>query len=164
MKATRFWRPLAALAVMGMFIPAHAVTNPPIRMTQGIEYMCGGRSPAEAAFMEMVSPRWAATLEFAVNRAKPGRFPGDVKVIVRERYSGQTVMEATTGAPFMLARLAPGAYDIEATLAGLTLEEPLTVFNGFGAKAVFVWPSNIDFAAAMGLPTSEQQASARIGD
>jgi predicted dinucleotide-utilizing enzyme len=87
-----------------------------------------------------------------------------VQVTVREHYTGKTVMQASTDAPYMLARLDPGSYDVEATLAGLTLQEPLIVFNGMSSKAAFVWPSNIDFAAAMGLPAAEQQASARIGD
>jgi hypothetical protein len=165
MKAIGAWGPAAAgLVVCGLFASAHALTNPPIRVAEGIEYMCGGRSPAEAAFMETVSPRWAASLHFAVSRAPGGQFPGDVQVRVREHYSGSLVMEASTDAPYMLARLDPGNYDVEATLAGLTLKEPLNVFSGLSSSAAFVWPSNIDFAAAMGLPTAEQQASARVGD
>ncbi|MGO4393574.1 hypothetical protein AB4Z46_19655 [Variovorax sp. M-6] len=161
MTPTRFWRPAAALAILGVFSSAQALTNPPIRIAQGIEYMCGGKSSAEASFMETVAPRWAATLEFAVSRGKPGQFPSDVKVVVRERYSGRLVMETATGAPIMLARLDPGAYEVEATLAGITLQQPLTVFNGLSSKAVFVWPSNVDFAAALGFPRPEQQASVR---
>lgn len=161
MTPIRFWRPAAALAILGAFTSAQALANPPIRVAQGIEYMCGGKSNAEVTFMETVAPRWAATLEFAVSRGKPGQFPSDVKVVVRERYSGRLVMEAATGAPIMLARLDPGAYEVEATLAGITLQQPLTVFNGLSSKAMFVWPSNVDFAAAMGLPRPEQQASVR---
>ncbi|WP_260602549.1 hypothetical protein [Variovorax sp. MHTC-1] len=154
-----------ALAFLGAWTSAHALTtNPPIRMAQGIEYMCGGKSSAEAAFMRMVSPRWAATLEFSVNRAKPGEVPADVKVVVRERYSGRPVMEAVSGAPFMLARLDPGAYEVEATLAGITLQQQLVVFNGMASRAAFVWPSNVDFAAATGQLMPEQQAAARTSD
>ena len=161
MTPTRFWRPAAALAILGVFTSVQALTNPPIRIAQGIEYMCGGKSSAEASFMETVAPRWAATLEFAVSRGKAGQFPSDVKVVVRDRYSGRLVMEAATGAPIMLARLDPGAYQVEATLAGITLQQPLTVFHGQSSRAMFVWPSNVDFAAAMGLPRPEQQASVR---
>jgi len=161
MNAIRFWRPTVAVAwLVGSIGAAHALTNPPIQMAQGVEYMSGGQTPAEAAFMETVSPRWAATLEFGVSRAKAGKFPGDVKITVRERYTGRTVMEVATGAPILVARLAPGAYEVDATLAGITLQEPLVVFNGMNSRAAFVWPSNIDFAGALGLPTAEQQASA----
>ena len=61
MNPIRFWGPVAALAIFGA--PAHALTNPPIQTAQGIEYMCGGKSSEEAAFMLTVAPRWAATLE-----------------------------------------------------------------------------------------------------
>ena len=110
------------MLVFGAFTSAQALTNPPIKVAQGIEYMCGGRSGDEAAFMKTVSPRWAATLEFGITRSGPGvRFPSDVNVVVRERYSGREVMEASTGSPFMLARLNPGAYEVEATMGGVTL-------------------------------------------
>ena len=167
MTPTRFGWPQAAMAmamVWAACTPAQALTNPPIQMAQGIEYMCGGNDSAEAAFMRMVSPRWAATLEFSVNRAKAGQMPSDIQVVVRERYTGRPVMEAVSAAPYMLARLDPGAYEIEATLAGVTLRQPLVVFNGVGSRAAFVWPSNVDFANAGGLRRAEQQAAARTSD
>ncbi|MBU2409543.1 MAG: hypothetical protein KKC79_12970 [Gammaproteobacteria bacterium] len=161
MKDFRYWRPLAVAAMLGASWAAHA-TNPPIRMAQGVEYMCGGKTPAEAAFMRMVAPRWAATLEFGVSRDQSDAVPAEVLVRVRERYTGKPVMEATTASPYMLARLQPGAYEVQATLAGITLEQPLIVFNGVPAKAAFVWPSNIDFAAAAAGDAPQQQAAARI--
>jgi hypothetical protein len=48
MNPTRLRRPLAALvlggtaAFLGAVLPAHAFSNPPIQVAQGIEYMCGG--------------------------------------------------------------------------------------------------------------------------
>jgi len=166
MNPNRSWRPLVALVVtLGAFTTAQALTNPPIRLAQGIEYMCGGKTSEEAAFMQTVSPRWAVTLEFGISRAAAdARFPSDVRVKVRERYSGRDVMEAATGAPYMLARLEPGAYEVQATMGGVTLTQPLVVFNGVSSKALFVWPSNVDFASAMGLPRPEHQAAVNTGD
>jgi len=167
MNGVRIWRPLAAALAMAIAgTSVHALTNPPIRTAQGIEYMCGGQTNDEAAFMRTVSPRWAATLEFAINRSRTNQFPTDVKVIVRERYTGRLVMEAASDAPFMVARLDPGAYDVEATMGGVSLQQPLTVFAGMSSSASFVWPSNVDFLAAAGLPfgQSERHASAQTGD
>ena len=166
MDPNRFWRPVAAAAIFGAWMAsAQAVTNPPIQVAQGIEYMCGGRTGEEAAFMKTVSPRWAATLEFGVSRSASGaRFPSEVKVVVRERYTGREVMQASTGAPYLLARLNPGAYEIEATMAGITLIEPMVVFNGAGSKAIFTWPSNVDFGAVMGMLKPEHHASVNTGD
>ncbi|VTU17521.1 hypothetical protein H4CHR_00004 [Variovorax sp. PBS-H4] len=162
MKPNRFGWALVAMVILGAGTSAQALpSNPPIQLTQGIEYMCGGRNSAEAAFMRMVSPRWAATLEFSVNRAKPGDVPDDVTVVVRERYTGRPIMEAVAGAPFMLARLDPGAYEVDATLGGVTLRQALTVFSGVASRAVFVWPSNVDFANAGGPRMAQQQAAVR---
>ena len=142
---------------------AQAATNPPIRVADGIEYMCGGKGGEEAAFMRTVAPRWAAALEFGVLRAAAGEVPGEIQVLVRERYTGHLVMQAAVEAPVMLARLEPGAYEVEATLAGLTLRQPLVVFGGLSSKAVFTWPSNVDFAnAGNGRRLPEQTASARL--
>lgn len=150
MNSSRFSRSLAALALGGsaFFGTAQALTNPPIRMVEGVETMCGGRTKAEMAFMEMVSPRWAATLEFAVSRAPRGAFPASVRVSVRDKYNGRQVMDTTADGPLMVARLEPGTYDVEATVSGLTLTQTLTVFEGAASKAVFQWPSNFDFVAA----------------
>ncbi|MES2530773.1 MAG: hypothetical protein V4636_07040 [Pseudomonadota bacterium] len=139
---------VAGAAFMGALSSAHALTNPPIRVADGVEYMCGGASKPEMAFMDMVAPRWAAVLEFAVSRSDRGAFPAQVQVSVRDKYTGRQVMRTTADGPFMVARLDPGTYDIEATVSGLTLTQSLTVFDGSSSKTVFQWPSNFDFVAA----------------
>jgi hypothetical protein len=168
MNLMRLRQPMAALVLGGtaaffgaMTTSAHAFSNPPIQMAQGVEYMCGGTSKDEAAFMQMVSPRWAATLEFGVNdSAQKGSFPARAAVQVRERYTGRPVMEAQSQGPYMLARLDPGAYDVNVTLGGLTITQPLTVIAGAPARAVFMWPSKFDMASVLP-PAPQTQALAR---
>jgi len=169
MNPERLRRPLAALvlggtaAFLGAVLPAHAFSNPPIQMAQGIEYMCGGAGKGEAEFMEMVSPRWAATIELGVSDGKGAQqagFPAKASVQVRQRYTGEMVMDVQTQAPYMLARLNPGAYDVNVTLGGLTLTQSLVVFNGVPARAVFVWPSNFDMASVTP-PLPQTQALAQ---
>lgn len=170
MNLMRLRRPAAALVMGGtaaafflgaMASSAHAFSNPPIRMAQGVEYMCGGTSKAEAAFMQMVAPRWAASLEFGINQSsQKGQFPARAKVEVREKYSGRAVMQAQSQGPYMLARLSPGAYDVNVTLGGLTLTQTLTVIAGVPARAVFLWPSNFDMASVLP-PQPENQALAQ---
>jgi len=157
MNPKRLRRPLAALVLGGTAFlvavsPAHAFTNPPIQVAQGIEYMCGGAARDEAAFMEMVSPRWAATIELGISDGKgalkPG-FPAKAAVEIHQKYTGQTVMSVESQSPYMLARLNPGAYDVNVTLGGLTLTQTLVVIAGVPARASFVWPSNFDMASVM---------------
>lgn len=170
MNPTRFRRPLAVLvlggaaALLGAVTSAHAFSNPPIQVAQGIEYMSGGAAKDEAAFMEMVSPRWAATIEFGVSDGKgaqqPG-FPAKASIEVRQKYTGQSILNVQTQAPYMLARLNPGAYDVNVTLGGLTLTQSLVVIAGVPARASFVWPSNFDMASVTPpLPQALAQTSA----
>jgi hypothetical protein len=168
MKSMRFRRSLAVLAtcgtaaILGATLPAHAAPNPPIQTAQGVEYMCGGTNKDEAAFMQMVAPRWAATIELGINGSPAQRasFPARAKVEVRERYTGRPIMEALSQGPYMLARLDPGAYDVNVTLGGLTLTQPLVVFAGIPSKATFMWPSNFDMASVLP-PQPETQAMAQ---
>lgn len=144
-------RPLAVAmlcggALMGA-LSAHAVVNPPIRMTHGVEYMSGGIGSDEAKLMETVSPRWAATLEFAVKDGKAADFAADVRVTVRDGSGNAVLDQVTANGPFLLARLEPGRYEVEATLGGQTLKQPLTVMAGGAAKLNFLWPAGTDMAS-----------------
>ena len=169
MNPKRLRQPLAALvlggtaAFLGAVSPAHAFSTPPIQVAQGVEYMCGGAGKGEAEFMEMVSPRWAATIDFGVSDGKgagvPG-FPAKALIEVRQKYTGQVVMDVQSQGPYMLARLNPGAYDVNVTLGGLTLTQSLVVIAGMPARASFVWPSNFDMASvAPSLPQALAQTS-----
>lgn len=149
----------AALA-LGTLAGAHAAANPPIRMADGVEYMCGGADKTEAQFLQTVSPRWAATLEFALGQGARGALPSDVQVLVRDKYNGKLVMETAATGPLMLTRLEPGSYDVEATLGGITLTQQVNVFNGLPVTARFVWPSNIDVPPLAGSTMVTQDASA----
>jgi hypothetical protein len=168
MNLLRLRQPMAALVLGGtaaffgaMATSAHAFSNPPIQMAQGVEYMCGGASKAEAAFMQMVSPRWAATIEFGINdTTQKSNFPVRAAVQVREKYTGRAVMDAQSNGPYMLARLDPGAYDVNVTLGGLTITQTLTVIAGVPARAVFMWPSNFDMASVLP-PAPQTQALAQ---
>jgi hypothetical protein len=120
-------------------------TNPPIHITNGIEYMSGGGAKDEAQFMETVSPRWAATFEFAVNDASnmlAADIAPNVKLQVRDASNGNALLSAQAEGPYLLARLDPGRYTVEATLNGQTLKQEVTVRAGEASKATFVWPSS----------------------
>lgn len=154
MNRYRFWRPLTVMALgsaalCSVLMSAHALESPAIRVADGIEYMSGGKNTAELNFLQMVSPRWAVTLKFAVNQGPQDDFPADVRVSVHDKYTGRSVMETTVSGPLMLARLEAGTYEVQASVGGLTLTQSLDVFEGVSSSALFLWPSNFDFASVM---------------
>jgi hypothetical protein len=151
MRTQRIWRPAAAVAIgsASLFgaLAAHAVYNPPIHMSNGIEYMSGGVSSEEAELMENVAPRWPATFEFAVKNGKRSEFAAEVVVTVRNA-SGQAVLSRVVAdGPFMVARLDPGRYEVEATLADQTLKQEVEISVGSATRTLFVWPAGTNISA-----------------
>jgi hypothetical protein len=145
-------RPLAAVmlcgaVLLGTLSSAHATVNPPIYMTHGVEYMSGGIGSDEARLMETVSPRWPATFEFAIKDHKGADFAANVRITVRDSSGTALLDNVVSGGPFMVARLEPGDYQVEARLGSQTLKQTLHVPQGAAAKATFVWPAGTDMAS-----------------
>jgi hypothetical protein len=138
----------AALLFFAALSSAHATVNPPIRMTHGIEYMSGGIGSDEAQLMETVSPRWPATFEFAIKDHKGAEFASDVRVTVRDANGAVLFDHVASEGPFMVARLDPGTYEVEARLRGNTLKQTLQVTPGMPAKMTFLWPEGTDMASS----------------
>ncbi|MFM9923862.1 hypothetical protein VLK31_12795 [Variovorax sp. H27-G14] len=136
------------LGALSAVSSAQAAVNPPIYMSHGVEYMSGGIGSDEAQLMETVAPRWPATFEFSVKDSKGADFAANVHVTVRDAHGVALIDNVTSGGPFMVARLEPGSYEVEARLGSQVLKQPLRVPEGASAKASFVWPAGTDMASA----------------
>lgn len=138
-------RTLATLALGGALAAAlgaaHATAfNPPINMVHGIEYMSGGVDTDEAQLMETVLPRWPASFVFSVQGQAPSTLASEVEVTVRSA-SGEVLLDhVRAGGPFMVARLAPGTYQVEAVVGGKALTQEVTVRAGEDTRTEFTWP------------------------
>lgn len=138
-----------SLAALTFGAAQAAAPLPPEQHRNGIEYLSGGIGQDEARAIEAAASQWPLTLEFAVKDEPHADFAADVKVHMRDA-KGRGVLETTAGGPFLLARLPPGRYGIEATFAGKTLHEKVTVKKGHPAKVVFLWPAGTGEAQAHG--------------
>ena len=133
---------LGALLTGGAFAQTPAPL-PPIQTSGTVQYLSGGIGQDESTAIDQASKQWPLTLEFAVKGNHQTDFVADVKVLVRDT-KGHTVLQTTTKGPFLLARLAPGRYTVEATLAGKTLHQSVAVKAGQPAKTVLVWAAGTD--------------------
>ena len=142
-----FFHKAAIAAARGTLIATgfeHAATPlPSVHKSGDVEYLSGGIGRDEAAAIEHASKKWPLTLEFAVKEKHRDEFAADVKTVVRDA-KGRAVLQTDSDGPFLLARLEPGQYAIDATLAGKTLHEKVAVKHGQPAKAVFLWPAGTD--------------------
>lgn len=117
-----------------------AMAQPRIHTENGIEYMSGGVGSDESAEMKSLSAKWPATLEFAVQDHGKADFAAGVRVKVLDHHGKTVLDDVVAHGPFMMARLSPGTYRVQASLDGKTLTRTLTVSPGNHAKATFVWP------------------------
>ena len=140
--------PIAQAASIGALLLgstlALATTGlPPVQRSGEVEYLSGGVGTEQATAMSNASRQWPLTLEFVIKERKRDEFAAGVDVSVRDA-RGHAALQAKANGPFLLARLAPGEYAVEATLDGKTLHEKVVVKSGHPAKAVFVWPAGTD--------------------
>jgi hypothetical protein len=131
---------LGPLALGAAF--ATPATLPPVQKSGTVEFMSGGIGQDESRAIEMASREWPLTLEFAAKDQHRSDFAAEVNVVIRDA-KGHTLLQTASTGPFVLARLTPGRYDVEATLGGRTLHETVVIGKGQPAKALFLWPTEV---------------------
>lgn len=127
--------------LLGGALAQSASTLPPVHKTGSAEYLSGGIGLDESRAIQHASTQWPLTLEFAAKDRKHDDFLSDVKVRIRDT-RGHEALEATSDGPFLLAKLPPGPYIVDATVGDKTLHENVTIRPRQPAKAVFVWPAD----------------------
>lgn len=125
------------------------VYNPPIQITHGIEYMSGGVGEDEAELMRTIEPRWPAVFEFAVKDGRSADFAAGVVLTVRDAQGVAVLDGVRATGPYLVARLEPGRYSVEATLAGKKIQRDIAIGGpGTSTKSVFEWPQGADMQSA----------------
>ena len=81
-------------------------------------------------------------LEFAQTSGGRAEYISDVQVTIKDK-SGNTVLDATADGPYMLIKLAPGKYSLDAIYESVTLHRQLKLEKGQNRKVVLVWPSQL---------------------
>jgi hypothetical protein len=128
-----------ALALALAAAAAQAATLPPERQSGGISYVTGGVSDDEAALFKQARSGYPLAIELLRNQAGKHEYTADAQVRVIDR-SGKVVLDARADGPFMLVRLPPGQYRVQATLDGQTVEsKAVTVGTSGTAQAVIAF-------------------------
>ncbi|WP_218511067.1 YdgA family protein [Variovorax sp. dw_308] len=143
------WQPFAVIVVgataLSCAIAVRASEVPAVYVNDaGVEYASGGIGMGEAKLMKQASSQWPASFEFAIRDGKRGAFASDVVVTVRDKSGAAVMTDVVSQGPFLVARLQPGRYDVQATLAGRTLNQRIIVRGNAPTHSVFVWPAGTD--------------------
>jgi len=119
------------------------VVLPPVQHAGNIEYVSGGIGKDESKAIERAAKGWPLTLEFATKDKQRSDFVADVAVVVRDA-KGRVALKTESDGPFLLAKLSPGKYEVDATLDGKTLHEQISVRRGEPTRKTFLWPAGTD--------------------
>lgn len=139
-------RKAALIATLGLLVASSGYTQamadlPPVHKDGAVEYLSGGIGKEEAMVVEKASHHWPLTLAFAQKGQQRAEYTADVAVLVRDA-QGHTALQTKADGPYLLARLAPGHYTVEATLANKTLHRKVDIKAGHMAREMFVWPAD----------------------
>jgi hypothetical protein len=142
-----WWRVRFNIGVGGVFLWAlsanafgQATALPHVYQSGAVAYLSGGVGSSETAAIRQEAPHWPLQLEFAARDASgAAAYLADVKLTVRD-VDGKLVLATTTEGPFMLVRLAPGDYRIEATFSGRPMLKSVSIVAGHVVKLTYVWP------------------------
>lgn len=134
------------LAVLGLSLACAQIAHagqplPPMHKAGATEYLSGGIGKDESQAIKKAGAHWPLMLEFGQKDQHKVAFTADVDVNVRDA-DGHTVLATRSEGPLMLARLKPGHYTVQATMAGQALSHEVTIKAGHPAHARFVWPEN----------------------
>lgn len=133
------WKTSLATAVLLVAATTQAAPLPPLRHAGAVAWTSGGIGSDESHALEQAAAQWPLALEFAVKDGRHADFLANVHVRVHDA-QGRTVLHATADGPFLLARLAPGRYTVDARFAGRDLQRTVLIEPGAHVRQVFEWP------------------------
>ncbi|THD05694.1 hypothetical protein B1810_01245 [Panacagrimonas perspica] len=113
---------------------------PPTRTQGDVVYLSGGIGKDETAAIKATTSRYALTLLFATTGGG-GRdaFLASVPVKIADA-SGKVVLDAVTDGPYLLVNLAPGKYQVSASLDGVERKTSVTLKTGVPQQRSLTWP------------------------
>jgi hypothetical protein len=123
---------------------APGLSLPPLQLQGQTEFLAGGIGSDESEAIRKEGRSWPLMLEFAQGgasgAAERAEYVSDVKIVIKDK-SGNLVLDATAGGPFMLVKLAPGRYSLDATYESTTLHRDLKLEKGQNRKITLLWPA-----------------------
>lgn len=126
------------IASMGLVFSTQVFALLPMMNSNGIDYMTGGIGLEESTQIKSMQSQWPLTLQFAQSNGSNGEYIADVNVNILD-IRGREVMTALANGPYLLAKLPPGRYTVNATHKGMMLKKMVVIQSGKPVQAVFLW-------------------------
>ena len=132
----------AAVLAAAMTVSAGAVAQaaglPPEQRVGDVAFVTGGVGDDEAAAFKQAMAAYPLTIEVVRNVAGKNQYTSNAQVQVAKR-SGAVVLSTQAEGPFVLVRVPPGDYQVQATLNGRTMTKDVSVGANGSAHAVLAF-------------------------
>lgn len=113
----------------------------PAVQTQGeTEFLTGGIGKDESEAILQEGKAWPVMLELAQAADPRAQFISDVQITVKDK-SGNTVLDTSAEGPYLLIKLPPGKYALDAVYESLKLHRNLDIREGSHKKITLLWPA-----------------------
>ena len=112
------------------------------RTAQDRRFIAGGIGLDESEQMKAMARDFQLSITVA---AKSGAYLADSHIRIQDAL-GKMVLDTQLDAPYLLVDLAPGRYNVEATLQGKKQQQSVDIADGRRAKIVFSFDVPVDRA------------------
>jgi hypothetical protein len=113
---------------------------PPVQSQGQTEYLTGGIGADESEAILQEARTWPLVLELTQNGPTRAAYISDVRVTIKDG-SGTMILDTVTEGPFLLVRLVPGKYSIDASYESKTLHRDVSIGKGGSNKIMLLWPA-----------------------
>lgn len=134
-----------AIAVSGLTLTLNAFAAQtsylPATHRQGeVSYLSGGIGLRESDAIKHAAKTYPLELEFVLKAKPKAEYVANVKVRIKDARD-KTVLKATAGGPFLLAKLPAGKYTVSANRDGKVMHRQLEIAANGHQRVVFEWLS-----------------------
>jgi hypothetical protein len=113
---------------------------PPVQSQGQTEYLTGGIGADESEAILQQARSWPLVLELAQSGPARAAYISDVRVTIKDG-SDNVILDTVTEGPFLLVRLAPGRYSLDASYESKTLHRDVSIGKGGSNKIILLWPA-----------------------
>jgi len=120
-------------------LASEAVPLPETRTSGDVSYVTGGIPYEQIPAFTQARGQYSLNIEVYEKDGAKNGFSADAQVKLIDR-KGAVVLDAKTDGPYLWAKVPPGQYRLQTTLAGKMKEQRVSVGNGKSTRAIVVFP------------------------
>ncbi len=113
---------------------------PQIQSQGQAEFLTGGVGKDESDAILQAANSWPLTLELSQSATPRAEYISDVQITIKDK-SGNTVLDMTAEGPYVLVKLPPGKYALDAVYESKNLHREITLQKGRSKRISLMWPA-----------------------